>query len=588
MTLNYTFETSKKVINFLLKNSLINMVHDEDLYKLSKKLSLEKLNILLKYFPENQIQVTRIIRLIYALKHNIFIKDESDKLYLLDKFIFVKKLNWEFFIITFDPQLIIDYFNYLLPNTFVVSIIDYQNLNSKNLENISDKDLSQIIFNSDKLEIRSINEVSSWANLEKVSNHDAVKQLDEIIRSSISANVSDIHLEVDSDDSWSLFYRVRIRVDWMLKTIIISENLEVYSWIISQIKLRAWLKIDENRLPQDWRMIYWIFWKSYSFRISSKPIVIVKNAQGWDDRVEKIVIRKMPEVTCLNLEKLNYSKYQISQLKLSCESVNWFTIVTWPTWSWKTSLLYALLWEIDKVCKNVSTIEDPVEADIKWVSQTQVLSEIWLDFAKVLRSELRQDPDVIMVWEIRDLETAEIASEAALTWHLVFSTLHTKNAVSTITRLINMWVQPFIVASSLTFSIAQRLVKCLCNKCKKLDNNVIEFKNTHFYPFLKKQQNDKVKQELCEALSNLALYKRSDLWCSECLDTWYHWRTAIVEIFRLGKQTESVILKHHANESMLHEIALKWWMLNMEWDWMLKVMKWVTTIDEIYSVLSKN
>jgi type II secretory ATPase GspE/PulE/Tfp pilus assembly ATPase PilB-like protein len=586
--MNFSQETSLNVIEFLRKNVLISIKQEQELLELGRKKKETALNILLKLYPENEEKICEIIQHIYKLPRKKIKTKETFKYKKINNFFYGENKKKEKFFITYDPQLIIDYFNYLLPNTLIVSLSEFKKISeTKNLKNLGEKEISLYTINSKNIEIKDINYLGEKTLSEEEINEDAVKQLDRIIQDSISKDSSDIHIEVDSKSDGNLFYRVRYRIDGSLETNLENNNLEVYFGLLSQIKLKSGLKIDENRLPQDGRLNYSILGKIYSFRVSTKPVVVHNlNKNATNTSYEKIVIRKMPDVNEINLESLGYHPYNLDLLKESSLLANGFNIVTGPTGSGKTTLLYAILRQIDTKKKNVSTIEDPVEAELKKINQTQVLSDIGLNFARVLRAELRQDPDIIMVGEMRDKETAEIAAEASLTGHLVFSTLHTKNAVSSITRLINMGLPPFIVSSALSFCIAQRLVKKLCPNCKikaEKENN-----DKSISKVIKKCKNKNIKKILEKAEKKGEVYKENKQGCKECAYSGFKGRTAILEIYKLNDESEEIIQKHNANEIMLQEHAEKTGMMNLEQDGILKVLNGEISLEELYTVLVKD
>ena len=583
---SYSPETSHEVVEFLTKNGLISLTQRNDLKKLSREHKMNELDVMLKFFPENEDQVPVVLQKIHKLNYEKYIPQKKDEMLQIAGFIMVKREGDEPLLIAYDPQVIIDYFNYLLPNTVILSQDEFKKHYSKDLPKAQQSDINIIDVITDGVSIKSATEiVGQKEEDEEEISEDAVKQLDKIIRGSIQSNASDVHIEVDSDKSGIIFYRVRCRVDGVLKEIFRSNNFDVFSGILTQVKLRSGLKLDETRLPQDGRMNYSIFGTVYSFRISTKPVIVIDMKKGGEVQMEKIVIRKMPDVSNLGLAQLENTEYAVKQLVEASSLANGFNVITGPTGSGKTTLLYAILGDIDTETKNVSTIEDPVEAEIKQVNQTQVLPEIGLDFSRVLRAELRQDPDIIMVGEMRDRETAEIAAEASLTGHLVFSTLHTKDAVSSITRLINMGVPSFIVSSALAYCVAQRLVRKLCPHCKKKTKDINHFKKNFIEPAYKKIQNKKVKAFFEKNMKKMDVYTENKEGCKKCMQTGYSGRTAILEIFKIDEECEDIILKKNANETLLQEIAIKNGMMTMEQDGLVKVMQGITSYDELYTVL---
>ena len=286
--------------------------------------------------------------------------------------------------------------------------------------------------------------VYKWENIQEICNL--------IILAAVLWNSSDIHIE-----PLTSYVRLRYRLDGELVEILEYQNF-LHSWIVARFKIMSDLKIDESRIPQDWRLSTTIEWKSLDLRVSTLPTV----------HGEKIVMRivdkskKIPKLEELWIE---WKNWKLIQKAISLP--NWIILTSWPTGSWKSTTLYSALSDLNKIWVNIMTLEDPVENQIDWINQSQVKPDIWYTFAYWLRTALRQDPDIIMVWEMRDKETVDIAIEASLTWHLVLSTIHTNNAAETITRMLNMWVQPFLLPASVNIIIAQRLIRKLCPHCKK-------------------------------------------------------------------------------------------------------------------------
>ncbi|TSD02049.1 MAG: putative type II secretion system protein E [Parcubacteria group bacterium Athens0714_24] len=273
-----------------------------------------------------------------------------------------------------------------------------------------------------------------------------------ILKHAISGNASDIHIEPTSEKT-----KVRFRVDGILYTSIMLP-ISVHDAIVSRIKILTNLKIDEKRKPQDGRFETKLENRNIDFRVSTFPTF-------WG---EKVVIRILDKVKGVrSLKEIGFSEDQLVITKEAIKRPYGMILITGPTGSGKTTTLYAMLQELDKEKYNVVSLEDPIEYNIEGVSQSQVLPEIGYDFANGLRSILRQDPDMIMVGEIRDKETAALAIQAALTGHLVFATLHTNNASGVIPRLVDMGVDPFLIAPTILLAIGQRLARTLCPDSKK-------------------------------------------------------------------------------------------------------------------------
>jgi type II secretory ATPase GspE/PulE/Tfp pilus assembly ATPase PilB-like protein len=325
------------------------------------------------------------------------------------------------------------------------------------------------------------------------------------------------------------------------------------------------LKIDENRLPQDWKINYKLFWwKSIDMRVSILPIIY------W----EKIVIRilKKEDKPAL-LKDLWILPYNMVKIKKHLWDPSWMILAVWPTGSWKSTTLFSLLSQFNPKEKNISTLEDPVEYRISWVNHSQIYPKIWFDFASWLRALLRQDPDIIMVWEIRDEETAKLAAEASITWHIVFSTLHTNSAVNTIQRLMNLWIDPLLISSAIRLIISQRLVRKLCSYCK------IEY-----------NPSDKIRQKIIWRVwrylknKDFKLYRHKVWWCEKCNNMWYKGRIWIYEILEITTWLEELLLKW-ASKTQLEIHAIWEWMIPIRDDALMKVVLWDTSLEEMFSVL---
>jgi type IV pilus assembly protein PilB len=253
-----------------------------------------------------------------------------------------------------------------------------------------------------------------------------------------------------------------------------------------------------------------------------------------------------------------------------------------PTGSGKSTTLYSALTNLNRVNVNIMTLEDPVENQVDWVNQSQVKPDIWYTFAYWLRTALRQDPDIIMVWEMRDKETVDIAIEASLTWHLVLSTIHTNSAAETITRILNMWVQPFLIPASVNLIIAQRLVKRLCPHCKKAvdlkslwGNMLNDIKNA--INLTKKEELE--KRVWMEKLKNPIFYEA--VWCEKCDNTWYKWRIWMYEVLEITSWVKELILSGSSAYN-INKQAIKDGMVSLEQDWIMKALNWLTSLEEVY------
>ncbi len=409
------------------------------------------------------------------------------------------------------------------------------------------------------------NVLESLKNL--IYKWDDIQQIcDYIILAAVLWDSSDIHIE-----PLNSYVRIRYRLDWDLREILEYQNF-LHPWIIARFKILSELKIDETRIPQDWRISKTIEWKPLDLRVSSLPTV------HWEKIVMRIVdkSKKIPPLDDLWIEWRNFKL-----IKKAIELPNWIILNSWPTWSWKTTTLYSILTILNNIDVNIMTLEDPVEIQVDWINQSQVKPDIWYNFAYWLRTSLRQDPDIIMVWEIRDKETVDIAIEASLTWHLVLSTIHTNSAAETITRVLNMWVKSFLLPASFNIIIAQRLVRRLCPDCKApISFNEI-WKDTiqNIKNALSMIPKDEIVERIWDKINKPIFYK--SVWCDKCDWVWFKWRLWIYEVLEITPWVKDMILAWQSAYN-INTQAMKDWMITLEQDWIMKALNWLTTLEEIY------
>jgi len=377
-----------------------------------------------------------------------------------------------------------------------------------------------------------------------------VRLVNGILIKAVKLGVSDIHIE-----PYEKSFRVRYRIDGVLRKAM-GLPLKIRNAVISRIKIMAQLDIAERRLPQDGRIKMKIGrTKEMDFRVSVVPTL-------WG---EKVVLRLLDKSSLqLDMTKLGFEENQLKQFKAAIYRPYGMVLVTGPTGSGKTTTLYSALAELNKETDNIMTAEDPVEYNLPGINQVQMHEEIGLNFATALRAFLRQDPDIIMVGEIRDFETAEIAIKAALTGHLVLSTVHTNDAPSTVNRLLNMGIEPFLVASATNLILAQRLGRRICPKCKEevkvppqalLDVGVPE-----------------------EDIPNIRLYKGRG--CECCLGTGYKGRIAFYEVMPVGEEIRELILVG-ASASEIKREAMRLGMMTLRQSAIMRMKEGITTIEEV-------
>lgn len=421
-------------------------------------------------------------------------------------------------------------------------------------------DLFEVDKNFEKTKkVLWVSEMSLWKFWESDKNK-TVELVSDIFLNAMMKKASDIHIEPREKN-----LRVRFRIDWYFVLYKEFPILEKEA-ILARIKILSYLRIDEHRHPQDWKISYKMFgWKSIDMRVSIIPTIY------W----EKCVIRLLKKDEAPpKLRDLWILPYNMVRIKKHLKDNSWMILAVWPTGSWKSTTLFSMLSQFNPEEKNISTLEDPVEYRINWVNHTQINPAIDFTFSKWLRSLLRQDPDIIMVWEIRDDETAKLAIEASITGHIVFSTLHTNSATHTIQRLINLWIDPLLLSSSLKSIISQRLARKLCSNCKE---SYIASKKIEKYIIWEVWKYIKNKD-------NLKLYKSHEWGCEKCNKTGYSWRVWLYEILEMTDKLESLLLTN-ASRTQLEIQAIWDWMVPIKEDALLKVLLWETSMEEILSVL---
>jgi len=380
---------------------------------------------------------------------------------------------------------------------------------------------------------------------------------------SIDLGASDIHIEPAKTS-----VRIRLRVDGELREIIeYPSNIHVA--VIARIKIRSGLKIDEQRKPQDGRLVIMTDDnREVGLRVSVLPTI----------HGEKIVMRlqdkgqKVPSYTELGITGNNLDRL-IEVLK----NPNGVTLVTGPTGSGKTTTLYSILQELNTIDVNIMTLEDPVEYEMLGLAQSQIRPDIGYDFFSGLRTALRQDPDIIMVGEIRDQETIEVAIKAALTGHMVLSTIHTNSAVSTVTRIMDMGVKPFKITSAIRMIEAQRLVRRICPHCKE-EYEPEEVIKDEIRKNLANCRDREVQQM---NLDKITLFKGKG--CDKCINSGYQGRKGVYEILLMNREVVEMILEK-AHEHDIKDKCVEHGMVTLLHDGVMKALQGETTIEEVYRV----
>lgn len=406
-----------------------------------------------------------------------------------------------------------------------------------------------------------------------------------LLEYAIKSNASDIHIEPRED-----FVQVRYRIDGVLKEVNrLPKN--VLGALVSRVKILSTLKIDERRVPQDGRFKIRVAGKQYALRVSTLPI-----ADG-----EKVVMRILDESNqAVTLDKLGYWGRSFSIITDAMTEPNGMILVTGPTGSGKSTSLFSILSELNTPDVNISTIEDPVEYKIPGVNQTQTNSKAGMTFASGLRALLRQDPNIIMVGEIRDGETANLGVQAALTGHLVFSTLHTNNAATCLPRLLDMNIEPFLIASTVKAVIGQRLVRRLCMNCRQqytppqeeivAVTHLFNLKDNEPFAKIHALEEEAAAQHIGDstAISTddttiKTLWRAAPEGCEECNHTGYKGRIGIYEVLNVSTATQKLITSNATSDD-IQDQAVSEGMLTMQSDGLIKALRGVTTIDEVLRV----
>lgn len=410
------------------------------------------------------------------------------------------------------------------------------------MEELKDGD-EEFGIGSEELGDKDIMEMANEAPIVKLVNH--------VLFQAVKEGASDIHIEPYEKE-----LRVRYRIDGTMYQRVVPPK-RYQGAIVSRIKIMSNMNIAEKRIPQDGRIQIKVADKAFDIRVSVLPT----------NFGERVVMRLLDKTKgAKELEAIGMGERDLTIMSKIIDRPNGIILVSGPTGSGKTTTLYSILHRLNKPDVNIITVEDPVEYTMAGVNQVQVNTKVGLTFALALRSILRQDPDVVLIGEIRDKETAEIATQAALTGHLVLSTIHTNNAPATVTRLIDMGIEPFLVGSSLICVIAQRLVRTLCQACKE--------------PYKPADELIRRAGIAAEQARTITFYK--PVGCEECLKTGYRGRHPIFEVMQIDDHVSRMIITG-ADASRLRDVALKQGMTLLGIDGIRLLAQGLTTLDEIMS-----
>ncbi|MFH1225715.1 MAG: GspE/PulE family protein [bacterium] len=421
-------------------------------------------------------------------------------------------------------------------------------------------------------------EINDFAELQKIIQNGSITEtITILIAAAIETRASDIHIEAEQKN-----IKVRFRIDGLLHEIA-SLSMEIWPKIISRIKLLAGLKLNIADTPQDGRFTIFLTDDKIDVRVSALPT----------NYGESVVMRLlMSSAAGLKFEDLGLRGQSFKVLEQEIKRPNGLIVTTGPTGSGKTTTLYAILNKLNDSETKIVTIEDPIEYELKGINQTQVNPLAEYTFAKGLRSIVRQDPDIILVGEIRDLETAEISIQAALTGHLVLSTIHANSAAGTVPRFLSLGAKPFLLAPAMNIMMAQRLVRKICERCRE----AIELKPEEMEKVKKilanlpDQSGEKEKinppaspsQDGLADGGNLKFYQGKG--CPACKGLGYQGRIGIYEIMPMSKEIEQAILAGQISEYVMRDLAIKAGMVTMMQDGLLKALDGITTAEEVFRV----
>lgn len=417
-----------------------------------------------------------------------------------------------------------------------------------------------------------------------INSWDIVWVFNNLLTISVEQWASDIHIE-----PYEAFCRIRIRIDGIMYPLI-QYPRNIHENLISKFKIESGqMKPDEKRLPQDARVSNTTLDnKQIDLRANTLPTI------WWEKLVMRIVDKSQK---ILNFEELWIQWSVLQILKENLSYPNWVILTTWPTGSGKTNTLYSCLTNLNKSWVNITTYEDPVESRIEWLNQSQIRSDIDFTFAKWLRGSLRQDPDIVMVGEIRDRETLETAMEAAMTWHLVFSTIHTNSSAETITRVMNLGAKNYQITWTFALVLAQRLVRKI-DRSSYVEDTIDISSHIHFIDaknsidwmwtenlnkelisrwISQEKYNDFLKGKIHKPFWNIQVNGNQN-------EISYKWRIGIFEFMEYTNLVKTMLLQNKTAYEIEWEL-MKNWMINLERDWIFKIIQWYTSLDEIYRII---
>lgn len=577
-------EDLNKAYNYLASLAIADKEKLDEILKESKESNLDIFDVLIKKKIIDEEEATKVkakflgipyINLKYKVVNNEALRTIPEKAALFYKFIPFESRDDLLKVAMVNPSNIdaVDALKFISirhnvntkiylvsKSNFDAVIKQYRTLNEE-LKDVL-KNVDQQIVGKEKLEKKK-------EEIEKIVEEAPVSKIvDIIIAHAVEGRASDIHIESTENE-----LRIRYRLDGILHdSLILPKRISLA--VVSRIKILSNLKIDETRKPQDGRFRFTIsdsggLEKSVDLRVSTFPTVTG----------EKVVMRVLDTSSDIsNLENLGIWKRGLKVINENLDKPFGVILITGPTGSGKSTTLYAILKILNKEGVNIVTLEDPVEYFMAGINQSQTQPEIGYTFASGLRAILRQDPDIIMVGEIRDKETAELATHAALTGHLVLSTLHTNNAIGVIPRLIDMGIEPFLISSSLNVAVGQRLVRKICNYCRKEAEPSVSAKEIIMRE-LKEIPSDQ-KADL-DIKNNIKLFEGKG--CKECKQSGFSGRIGIYEVLSMTPELELLMSSKITDAEIIKE-AKRQGMITMMQDGIMKALKGITTIEEVLRV----
>lgn len=560
----------KKLLEKLVEKKILSQKDADrlEVTSLQKNIDVKTLLFENQNFPREEIikTIAEIKNIPYINLNNIpidsqaigFISENIARRYNILPFKYDQKTS-TIYIASNDPENIglIDFLEKKTNHKIILALADEKQI-KKNINIAYSQGLSPEVK-------QALNEYTPKNNLSKQESNISINEapiakiVSTIIEFSIKSRASDIHIEPEENRT-----RIRYRIDGILHEKL-SLPKSIHEAIVSRIKILSEMKIDEKRIPQDGRFNFKVENEEVDLRVSTLPTV----------HGEKIVIRILKKTGGIpDLTELGLRGPQLRDIEESITKPYGIILITGPTGSGKTTTLYSILNRLNKPSVNILTLEDPVEYQIPGINQVQINPQAGLTFATGLRSFLRQDPNIILVGEIRDKETTQLAIQAALTGHLVFSTLHTNDSATAIPRLIDLGAEPFLIASVLTAVVAQRICRRVCPYCK-----------TQYQP--EKQVEENIKNVLGELLPKKYLEKpiilQKGTGCKECNYTGYLGRIAIFEVLKTTPEINKMILKQDSAKNIENQ-AKKQGLITMKQDGYLKALEGITTIEEVLRV----